>query len=199
MKKLLLFFAVLFSVASFAQGPEFEIYTGIVNPRADNTTLGYMIGLNTTPHLYQVDKNNPKKQREYLNKYLIGFEFSGYQTKPVTTTVVGQTPTAPVTDCQCTTTPIGGLETDGTYVSKQDITALSLNFGVEIYKGWFLLGGVSSYKHRDILNNETLDTYRNTYIDAGVKKFFHVGRVFLSPTFKFNPEVTSFGIGFSYF
>ena len=200
MKKLFLLLTLFFSVLSFAQGPEFELYTGIVNPKVDNTRLGYMIGVNLTPHLYQYDKNNPKEQRKYLNKYLIGVEFSGYQSSPNTNVITSNSqPPTQSTDCNCTSTPIGGVSTDGTYISKQDVRAVSLNFGVEVYKGWFLTSGVSSYKHEDIFNNETINTYRSTYIDFGVRKFIKWNRVYLSPFFKFNPEVTSFGIGFSYY
>lgn len=174
-------------------GPEIEVYGGVVAPRIDNARLGYMVGANAILNLY-----NPNN-RTYLTKYLIGFELSGYKTNPITTIIISTPTPTPVPDCNCTPTPIGGFPTDGKYVSKQDVTALSLNFGVEVYKGWFLLGGVSSYKHKEILNNETSYTYRNTYIDAGIKKFIRVGSIFVSPTLKFNPEVTSFGVGFSYY
>lgn len=48
------------------------------------------------------------------------------------------------------------------------------------------------------MNNNIINTSYSTYIDGGVKKFIKVGSIYLSPMIKFNPEVTSFGIGFSY-
>lgn len=200
MKKLLLLFIFLISVASFAQGPEFELYAGVAVPQPDNTNLGYQIALNLTPNLYQLDKNNPKKYREYLNKFLIGVEFSGYQTKPEKVVFLGSNnPTQPIEHCNCTNTPIDGISTSGTYITKQDIIGVSLNLGVEVYKGWYLISGISRYKHRNIVDNETVSKYYTMYIDGGVKKYIKVGRSYLSPTFKFNSEVVSFGLGYSYY
>jgi hypothetical protein len=31
------------------------------------------------------------------------------------------------------------------HISKEDVRALSLNFGIEIYKGWYVMSGVYSY------------------------------------------------------
>lgn len=200
MKRLILVFIFLVSFASFAQGPEFELYAGMAVPQPENTNLGYQIGLNLTPNLFQLDKNNPKKYREYLNKWLIGIEFSGYQTKPQTLIVEGnQNPTTPTEHCNCTSTPINGISTSGTYVTKQDVLGVSLNLGVELYKGWFLISGVSRYQHRNILNNETTNKYSTMYIDGGIKKYIRIGRAYWSPTFKFNSEVVSFGLGYSFY
>jgi hypothetical protein len=199
MKKIILLLMMLISFTSFSQGPEFEIYTGITNPKPENTTLGYMVGLNVTPNLFQIDKHNPKKSREYLNKFLLGIEFSGYQTKPQTTIIEDTQSEYTYSDCNCTTTPIDGITTVGKYITKQDVLAVSLNFGVELYKGWFVLSGISSYQHRNILNNETLDKYRTTYLDFGLKKYIKVGRSYWSPTIKFNSEVISFGLGYSFY
>lgn len=200
MKKIILIFALMVSFASFAQnGPEFELYAGLTAPKPEHANLGYMIGLNVTPDLFQIDKHNPKKYREYLNKWLLGIEFSGYQTRPQTT-IIEPSISGPVKlDCNCTVTPIDGVSTGGTYITKQDVIAVSLNVGVEIYKGWYVLSGVSSYQHRNILNNETLSKYRTTYIDGGIKKYIRIGRAYWSPTFKFNSEVVSFGLGYSFY
>lgn len=198
MKRLILVFIFLVSFASFAQGPEFELYAGMAVPQPENTNLGYQIGVNLTPNLFQLDKNNPKKYREYLNKWLIGIEFSGYQTKPQTH-IIGPTYSEPEkTDCNCTSTPID-ISSGGTYVTKQDVLGVSLNLGVELYKGWFLISGVSRYQHRNILNNETTNKYSTMYIDGGIKKYIRIGRAYWSPTFKFNSEVVSFGLGYSFY
>jgi hypothetical protein len=200
MKRLILVFIFLVSFASFAQGPEFELYAGMAVPQPENTNLGYQIGVNLTPNLFQLDKNNPKKYREYLNKWLIGVEFSGYQTKLQSVILdKNQVPITPTEHCNCTSTPIDGINTGGTYITKQDVIAVSLNLGVEIYKGWYVLSGISSYQHRNILNNETLNKYRTTYLDFGLKKYIKIGRSYWSPTFKFNSEVVSFGLGYSFY
>lgn len=199
MKRLILIFIFFVSFASYAQGPEFEVYAGMAVPQPENTNLGYQIGLNLTPNLFQLDKNNPKKYREYLNKWLIGIEFSGYQTKPQTT-VIEPTHSEPIkSDCNCTAFPIDGISTAGTYVTKQDVLGVSLNLGVEVYKGWYLISGVSRYQHRNILNNETVNKYYTMYIDGGIKKYIKIGRAYWSPTFKFNSEVISFGVGYSFY
>ena len=177
--------------------PEFEIYVGVVNPKYINP-LGYMVGLNITPSLHQIGKNG--KEREYLNKFLFGFEFSGYNTSPQTVGVAGTT-TAPVTTEICTScegTTLGGFSSGSNYSYNQDMKGLSLNFGVEIYKGWFLISGVTAYKSKYFLNGNNVNTTNSVFIDAGIKKFFKVGNVFLSPTIKFNELTSSFGLGFSY-
>lgn len=199
MKKILIIIVLFITSVSFAQGPEFELYTGLITPKPANTTLGYMVGLNLTPNLFQIDKHDSTKKREYLNKFLIGIGFSGYQTKPISITIEPNTqlPTQEV-DCNCTASSIDGISSGGNYVSKQDVTGLGINFGVEVYKGWFVLAGVINYNHRNILNNETISTYRTTYIDAGIKKFIHIGNTYWSPMIKTNKEATSFGIGFSF-
>ncbi len=182
--------------------PEFEIYGGVVNPK-EISEFGYMVGFNVLPNLHQIGKNG--KEREYLNKFLFGFEFSGYKTTPLVNNNVG--PNVTTSDTSVTTiiengdeTPIGDFSFslsrgNNTY---QDVKGLSLNFGVEIYRGWFLIGGVTSYKNQLKLNGNTLQTTYSTFIDAGVKKFFKLGNVYLSPTIKFNEQTSSFGVGFSY-
>lgn len=201
MKKIILVFILMFSLITFGQkGPEFEVYTGMIVPKPQYSNLGYMIGLNVTPDLFQIEKNNNKKNREYLNKILLGIEFSGYQTKEFTEIhTTNQTTPQPITNCNCTNNPIDVISQGGKYVTKQDILGVSLNIGVEIYDGWFLLSGISSYQHRNIINNETLNKYRTTYIDGGIKKYIKIGRSYWSPTFKFNSEVITFGLGYSFY
>lgn len=187
--------------------PEFEIYAGVIDPKLSNS-LGYMIGANIMPSLHQIGKDG--KERVWLNKLLIGFEFSGYDTptKYVDGSVAPNTTSVPTAvDCNCEATPIGGVTAGGLsgglsagskYNFKQNIRGFSLNFGVEIYKGWYLTSGVTGYKRVFILDGDKLATTRYVYLDAGIKKFIKLGNVYLSPMFKFNSEVTSFGLGFSY-
>lgn len=177
--------------------PEFEVYAGVVNPKEINT-LGYMVGFNILPNLHQIGKNG--KEREYLNKYLFGFEFSGYKTNPqiieLPTNIIEQMVT-PV-DCNCEETTFGGFSNGLRIGVNQEVKGLSLNFGVEIYKGWYLISGVTSYQRKLILDGKSVNTSYSTFIDAGIKKFFKVGNVYLSPTIKFNEQTSSFGLGFSY-
>ncbi len=181
--------------------PEFEIYAGVINPKYTNQ-LGYMVGLNITPSLHQIGKNG--KEREWLNKYLFGFEFSGYSTGvqkvevPYLSGAPETTTTVTSADCNCDETTFGWYTNGSNYTYKQDVKGLSLNFGVEIYKGWFLISGITAYKSKFIIDGETVNTNNSIYIDAGVKKFFKVGNVYLSPTIKFNELTSSFGVGFSY-
>lgn len=197
MKKIYLIAAFLISFITLAQGPEFEVYSGLSIPNAKNSNIGYIVGLNVTPNLHQKDKYNINKEREYLNKLILGIEYSGYQINETITTIEENQNVVIMSTCNCELTQIEQFK--GGYVSKQDIRALSLNFGIEIYKGWYVMSGVSSYIHRDIFNNVTVSKYRETYIDGGIKKFIKVGSIYLSPMIKFNPEVTSFGVGFSYY
>jgi hypothetical protein len=39
------------SFITLAQGPEFEVYTGITIPNVDNGNIGHIIGLNVTPNI----------------------------------------------------------------------------------------------------------------------------------------------------
>lgn len=179
------------------KGPEFEVYTGVVDPK-HTSGLGHMIGLNITPNLHQIGKNG--LEREWLNRYLFGFEFSGYSTKEQTFETQGSS-TGVVTTlvgCNCDETTFGDFKNGSKYTFKQDVLGLSLNFGVEIYKGWYLTSGVTAYRRKLILDGKSIDTVNSMFIDAGIKKFFKVGNVFLSPMFKFNEQTTSFGLGFSY-
>jgi hypothetical protein len=183
--------------------PEFEIYAGVIDPKQSNS-LGYMIGANIMPSLHQIGKDG--KERVWLNKLLIGFEFSGYDTptKYVDRSVAPNTASATTeVGCDCEETTLGGFSVGGLsagskYDFKQNVRGFSLNLGVEIYKGWYLTSGVTGYRRVLILNGGEVATTRYVYLDAGIKKFIKLGNVYLSPMFKFNNEVTSFGLGFSY-
>ena len=202
--KLLLLTMLFMSLTSFAQSPEFEVYTGMIVPKGNG--VGYMIGLNFLPSLHQIDKESVEgpMDREWLNKMIFGVEFSGYNRKldniPLknividpTTTVTTDTP-----DCHCESETYAGFVRADGYDITQEVKGVSLNFGVEIYRGWFVTSGITGYQRKLKYNGQTFDTSRPFYIDAGVKKFFHIGNVILSPMLKFNMVTTSFGIGFSY-
>ena len=157
-----------------------------------------MIGANIMPNLHQIGKDG--KERTWLNRYLVGFEFSGYDI-PTQYVNTPSTSTAPVTkplDCNCDETTFGGFVAGSKYNFKQNVRGFSLNFGVEIYKGWYLTSGVAGYRRVLIVDGDKVATSRYVYLDAGIKKFIKLGNVYLSPMFKFNTEVTSFGLGFSY-
>lgn len=178
--------------------PIYEIYGGVVKPN-DLNALGYAVGFNILPSLHQIDKNG--KERNYLNKYLFGIEYSNYKTDTQTFEIPSST-TEPITtiiDCNCTATTFGGFASGSKIRFNQQVQGISLNFGVEVYDGWYLLTGVTSYQHRNIINNEKLGPYYRTYIDGGIKKFIKVGRSYWSPTFKFNSEVITFGLGYSFY
>jgi hypothetical protein len=177
--------------------PEFEVYVGVVDPKQSNV-LGYMIGFNIIPNLHQIGKDG--KEREWLNRYLFGFEFSGYNTSLQTIETTGSSTevvTKPI-DCDCEQSDFGGFASGSKYTFKKEVRAFSLNFGVEVYKGWYIISGVTGYNSTLIVDGEKVAHFRNAYLDLGVKKFIKVGNVYLSPMFKFNNEVTSFGVGFSY-
>lgn len=177
--------------------PEFEVYAGVVNSKQFNA-MGYMIGANIIPNLHQIGKDG--KQRQWLNRYLLGVEFSGYDTNTQYVNIPGL-PNTPITtpvNCNCEQTPFDGFETGANYNYKYTVRGFSLNLGVEIYKGWYLTSGVTGYKRVLIVDGDKVATSRYVYLDAGIKKFIKIGNVYLSPMFKFNTEVTSFGLGFSY-
>ncbi len=195
----------LITLTSFAQNtPEFEVYAGITNPKGISN-LGYMVGLNLTPNLFQLDKDKDKGYRQWLNKMLFGIEFSGYKSGSniivLGTEETGDPITTVTTDtdeCHCETEDFGYFTSSSSYNIIQDVKGVSLNFGVEVYKGWFITSGITAYNRDLIINGETVQTTRPIYIDGGIKKYFKFKKVFLSPTFKFNSNVTSFGLGFSY-
>lgn len=173
-------------------GQEFEVYTGIVIPKASNSTMGYLIGLNTVTNLMQKDKYQPK-DREYLNKLLIGIEYFGYQTKYYNEPTTTESTT---TDCNCEYTSLS-LNNSNMNIN-DDVTSVGLNFGIEIYKGWYATTGVTNIKHNIKSNNNSLFSYRETYINMGIKKFIRIGNTYFSPMVSGNTETINFGIGFSY-
>lgn len=210
MKKIILLL-VLIPFCSFGQiikpyltpnviTPEIEVYTGFLYPKPSNTDIGYMIGFNMTPNLHQKDKNPLKGDREWLNQMLFGFEFSGYNSKEQNFTVVGENAEQIVinNDCGCEETQLGGWRAAGNYKFNSTVRGFSLNFGVEIYRGWFLLGGLTGYRETLLLNDENIGSYQNVYFDGGLKKFIKIKKIYLSPTIKFNSKTTSFGVGFSF-
>ena len=190
----------LISLTSFAQTPEFEVYTGVVNPKKVSG-LGYMVGLNVTPNLFQLEKGKGNGYRQWLNKMLFGFEFSGYSSQPQRIEVkdeIGEPITTKIEGCDCEQTTFGYFTRGGVYDIKQDVKGFTLNFGIEVYKGWYITSGVTAYKRQLLANGEVFDESRPIYLDAGVKKFFKIKKVFISPMAKFNGQTASFGVGFSY-
>jgi hypothetical protein len=176
--------------------PIYEVYGGVVKPN-NISTLGYIIGFNILPNLHQIDKNG--KEREYFNKLLFGIEFSGYGTDRSFTILPPEVNDTEVKeDCNCSYTLIPGINTPGDYNLKASTKGITINFGTEVYKGWFLLTGVTGLSTYLRVNGDRLGTNRTFYINGGVSKFIQYKNTFWSPSIKFNAETVSLGLGFSY-
>ena len=180
--------------------PEYEIYGGLVRPKAADMALGYALGANIITKIY---RDTPLKTQPIFTKLLFGMELSQYEKKPQDIIIVNTTsnvvsPSEPCDGCETTTIGNNGSSTMVYNNIKHSVTGYSLNFGVGLYNGIFLLTGITDYKHTYTLNNESIGTYNKVFIDFGVKKFFKVGRAFIAPTFKLNQETMTFALGFSY-
>ncbi len=189
MKKFLTIALLCFTTAVSAQ--RYEAYTGAVIQEQSNIDTGYMLGFNFIFNM------NQETTRNWANKLLLGFEHSAMQGKTNFNIESLDDYQSIVEDCECTSESFENINGSYQYVSKHQIRGVSLNFGVNVTKGLYLLTGVSTYQHILTLNNSETE-YRTTYIDAGVKYFIPVNRFFIVPTFKFNPETISFGLGVSY-
>jgi hypothetical protein len=198
------------------KGPEFEIYVGAVNPKEQGRDAGPIIGFNLLPYLFQSDKNEAIVYRPWLNRFLIGFEFSMYGSPTNKFTVqnnelIPLSTSANSENCNCGGTDFNGLSSSGEITTFAGLSSpsgvfthsiktmgASLNFGVEVYKGYYLLGGITGYRDRIMLNDQEIGIYREMYLDAGIKKIFKINKVYLSPTVKFNSRGTSMAVGFSF-
>lgn len=191
MKKILI---VFFLLTASVYSQNYELYTGAVISEDKDMHANYMIGANF------IIKTN--QNRKYLNNLLFGFEHSAFMSSPKTTIIEG-TPTGPseiVQNCNCTSDPFPSVNPDATSLTtKKEVRAVSLNFGVEIARRWYLITGVTNYQHIQKINNEKVGEYRTMQIDAGIKYFIKTKHWYFSPMFKFNPETMSFGLGVSYY
>ena len=187
MKKLLVVF-LLISASVYSQN--YELYTGSVISEDKDMHANYMIGANF------IIKTN--QDRKYLNNLIFGFEHSAFMSSDLNYTHNENNEPVLVKDCNCDIDNIG-FKNDKDFILKKEVRAVSLNFGVEIARRWYLMTGVTNYQHITKMDNEKVNEYRTMYIDAGIKYFFKTKHWYFSPMFKFNPETMSFGLGVSYY
>jgi hypothetical protein len=191
-------FIILILFPLFSHGQILELYTGGVEAKDNDLKFSALAGGNIYLDLFQPERQT-KNQRVYANRALFGFEHSEMTSKNIN--YVFETPASPesVASCDCESEAIDNHEASTqTYTFKHRVRAVSLNAGIEVYKGWYLLSGVTSYQHILTLNTEKFSEYRTIYIDAGLQKVITYKRWFFIPKFKFNPETTTFAIGVSY-
>ncbi len=182
----------------FSYGQILELYTGAVEAKDNNLKFSALVGGNLYLDLFQTQRQGAQ-QRVYANRMLIGFEHSALISKDIVYTQHIPASVDDETSCNCTSESIDKHEaSDQTFTFKHKVRAVSLNVGVEIYKGWYLLSGLTDYQHIITLNKEEFTEYRTIYIDAGLQKVIKYNRWFFIPKVKFNPEIMTFGIGVSY-
>lgn len=187
---------ILFPLLSYGQ--ILELYTGGVEAKDKNLKFSALVGGNLYLDLFQPERQG-KNQRVYANRMLIGFEHSAMISKNIVYTFETPASPEPVESCNCTSETINPHEASTqTSIFKHKVRAVSLNAGVEIYKGWYLLSGITSYQHIITMNREEFLEYRTLYVDAGLQKIIKYNRWYFIPKIKFNPETTSFVIGVSY-
>lgn len=194
MNKLLLIFIV---IPIFSYGQILELYTGGVNAKDSELKFSALIGGNLYLDLYQTQRQN-KQQRIYANRMLLGFEHSEMTSRNINTIILATEIPPIVENCDCIEESLDLQIKEHSFVYKHRVRAVSLNAGIEIYKGWYILTGISSYQHLLTLNKELYSDTRTLYIDAGLQKVIPYKRWFFIPKFKFNPETTTFAVGVSY-
>ena len=187
---------ILFPLLSYGQ--ILELYTGGVEAKDNNLKFSALVGGNLYLDLFQPERQS-KNQRVYANRALIGFEHSEMISKDLDYVFEIPASTEHVESCNCTSETIDPHESSTQTSSfKHKVRAVSLNAGIEVYKGWYLLSGITSYQHIITFNHADFLEYRTLYIDAGLQKVIPYKRWFFIPKFKFNPETTTFAIGVSY-
>lgn len=186
--KLFLTIILLFAMDSFGQ--RFELYTGVSSNKDNDLGNGYMAGFN-----FIMDMNQ-REGREWANRILFGMEHSGFYSDKLPLSEGQGSYEEVFEDCDCIHTR-HNLGSESKYLRKQ-VRGVSLNFGIEAYKGFYLLTGISTYNHISEINRSKVSQFRTTLIDFGVKYFIGVKNWFFAPTIKFNPESVSFGIGVSW-
>lgn len=176
-----------FSHTIFSQ--QYEIYTGSVVNKDKQLGNGYMAGFNFIIDIHQ-------GEREWANRMIFGIEHSGFYSDKITLSKnsVNDIVTKECDNCETTTYTIPVKDKELLKYTR----GVSLNFGIEMHKGLFLITGITSYNHYTEINNEVISNYRTMYIDAGVKYYIKKNNWYFIPTIKFNPETTSFGLGISW-
>jgi len=191
-------FIILILFPLFSHGQILELYTGGVEAKDNDLKFSALAGGNLYLDLFQSERQGNHK-RIYANRALFGFEHSEMTSKNINYVFEIPASSESKADCDCESNAIDEHEASTqTYTFKHRVRAVSLNAGIEVYKGWYLLTGISSYQHILTLNTKIYSEYRTMYIDAGLQKVITYKRWFFIPKFKFNPETTTFAIGVSY-
>lgn len=191
MRKLLL---VILLISSPVFSQNYDLNTGVVINESKEMNPGYFIGANF------IIKTN--QNRDYLNNLIFGFEHSAFMSNNKTVLISNNiNPKSEIIEsCNCTGEYFPELNSgDVSYKYKKEVRAVSLNFGVEVFKRFYLMTGVTNFQHITLVDNKKVNEYRTMQIDAGVKYFIKSNDWFFIPTFKFNPEIISFGVGVSYY
>ena len=193
MNKLLLIFII---IPILSYGQILELYTGGVNAKNSELKFSALVGGNLYLDLYQTQRQN-KQPRIYANRMLLGFEHSEMTSRNINKILLASELPIPVENCDCIEESID-LINNRSYTYKHRVRAVSLNAGIEIYRGWYILTGISSYQHLLTLDKELYSDTRALYIDAGLQKVISYNRWFFIPKIKFNHEMTTFAVGVSY-
>ena len=139
---------------------------------------------------------NQRSDRKWANRMLFGMEHSGFHSGNIKMSQNIQE-TNSSNNCECESNPLINNNNKNNYLKKYT-RGVSLNFGIELYKGFYLLTGITNYNHVAKINKKKINQYRTNYIDFGVKYYIKHNNWYFSPTIKFNPEQTSYGIGVSW-
>jgi hypothetical protein len=185
---------MLFPLLSYGQ--VLELYTGGIDAKNKDLKFSALIGGNLYLDLFQTQQQG-KQIRTYANRILIGFEHSEMMSSEHLTYTVSD-PKSTIESCNCSEESLELQDKPRVDVFKHQVRAVSLNAGVEVFKGWYLLTGITQYQHIHTLNKQKYLEYRTIYIDAGIQKVFSIKRWFFIPKIKFNPETTTFAVGVSY-
>jgi len=191
MLRLLICLLSLFVIESYGQ--RYELYAGAASNNDKVLKVGYMAGFN-----FIMDMNQ-RADREWANRMLFGMEHSGFYSDNIYLSSEIDEGRFVSNDCDCETEDINGEEAfnEDRYM-KRYARGVSLNFGIEAYKGFYLLTGVTTYNHITTLDRIKVLQNRSTSIDFGVKYYIKHNNWYFSPTIKFNPEQISYGVGVSW-
>lgn len=175
--------ALLLSMSVSAQN--YGVGAGTIIPKDKQMNVGYYIEADF------IIKTN--QERKYLNNLLLGFSHGGYMSGNISK--IGEKEIKTEENCNCTQTDIEFGQSK--YTEKKLVRAIGITFGVETFKRLYITTGITSSKHILKVNNEEINNFYTTHIDAGAKYFWKIKKSFLTTTFKFNPETVSFGLGYS--
>lgn len=172
---------------------DYDLNTGVAISQDKMMNAGYFIGGNF------IIKTN--QNRRYLNNLILGFENSGFQSNTIKYSATSNIADKKIIQetCNCTLEDLGNINYKNIdYKVKYQVIAVSINLGVELEKRWYFMSGITSYNHITILNGNKTSSYREMFIDVGLKYFIKSQNWYFIPTVKYNPYVISFGLGISY-